>query len=115
MLVGYSYTFYEKYDYGLTDLTAFHEYTFYMKRIGNKVDIEAFIFEVSEGILIGGLAGFIFGVLTGTLLWIWLWQMIPTEMALVDIFFAGKAGLWNGAVLGGLLAVYWQLQLFLRD
>ena len=87
-----------------------------MRRIGSKISaVEPFILDVSEGVLIGGLAGFVFGLCAGTLLWIWTWQMWVIPSAVPDIFFAGKLGLWEGAVLGGLVALYFRLKLFLRE
>lgn len=87
-----------------------------MKRIGNKITtLEPFLLDVSEGILVGGVAGFIFGLFAGTLLWSLAWQMWPTTLALPDIFFAGKVGLWEGILLGGLVSFCWRLKISLQD
>ena len=87
-----------------------------MRRIGSKISaLEPFILDVSEGVLIGGLAGFLFGLCAGVFLWIWTWQMWVTSFAMPDIFFAGKLGLWEGALLGGVVAFYFRLKLFLRE
>ncbi len=86
-----------------------------MKYMGMRLkSAEIFVLDVSEGILVGGIAGFILGILLGTLLWAFVWQMLPTVYALPDILFAGQWGILDGMLLGGFGAFYWRLKMVLE-